>query len=113
MLIKLKHKIITKEGKYTKSFLDRMGGLLISSNPRFLLFKTRFGIHTFFLKKPIDVLVLNKKFKVVKIKEDLKPNRLFFWNPKYFWVLELPKGLIEELNIQAADNITFDPKPLN
>lgn len=60
-----------------------------------MLFKTRFGIHTFFLKESIDVVVLDRNFTVVKLKKNLKPNRLFFWDPKHLYLLELPKGTIE------------------
>lgn len=92
-------KIITKDLKIAKSFLDRFLGLLIKSNPRFLLFKTRFGIHTFFLKEPIDVLVLDKNMRVVTFKPNLKPNRLFFWNPTHNTLIELPEGIIKKSGI--------------
>lgn len=80
--------------------MDRMFGLLITDNPRNLLFKTRFGIHTFFLKDPIDILILNQEFKIVKIKKDLKPNKFFFWNPKFNLILELKTRTIEKLKLK-------------
>lgn len=61
--------------------------------------ETRWGIHTFFMKFPIDVMVLDNKNKVVKIKRELKPWRLFLWNPKYYKVVELPAGKISNLNL--------------
>lgn len=95
-------KIICQDLKVAESFIDRMFGLLIKSNPRNMLFKTRFGIHTFFLKEPIDLAVLDNDFKVVKIKKNLKPNRLFFWNPKYKLLLELPRNTLT-LKVKIAD----------
>lgn len=94
------HKVICKDLKICESFWDRMLGLLIPENPRNLMFRTRFGIHTFFLKEPIDVLVLDSHFRVVRIKEGLKPNRLFFWNPLFPIVLELKQGLIKKFRFK-------------
>jgi uncharacterized membrane protein (UPF0127 family) len=55
-----------------------------------LYFETRWGIHTFFVREPIDVLILDEENRVQVIKKDLKPWRLFFWNPRYGKVVELP-----------------------
>ena len=33
-------------------------------------------IHTFFMKFPIDIIYLNKKMKIIKVKKNVKPNRL-------------------------------------
>lgn len=109
MILKKKStgKIICRDLKPAETFLDTLFGLLIKSNPRSMLFKTRFGIHTFFLNEPIDVLVLDRSFRVVKIKSKLKPNRLFFWNPMYSLVLELPKGSIEKFNLRQAQTLSI------
>ena len=95
-------KIICRDLKICNSFIDRTLGLLLPNNPRNLLFKTRFGIHTFFLKQAIDVLILDDHLKIVQIKQNLKPNSLFFWNPKYFQILELSKGTITKFNIKPG-----------
>ena len=68
-----------------------------------LVFKTRFGIHTFFLKLPIDVIVLDKNKKAVIIKRSLKPNRIFFWNIMYDTVVELPKNSIQISKTEEGD----------
>lgn len=85
-------KVICKDLKICESFIDRNLGLLRKSNPRNLMFKTRFGIHTFFLKEAIDVVILDKDLKIVKLKPTLKPFSLFFWNPKYDQIIELKAG---------------------
>ena len=64
------------------------------------MLKTHFGIHTFGLKFPIDILILNNNNKVVSIKENLKPNKIFLWNPIYEKVVELPRGTIEKKAIK-------------
>lgn len=101
-----KKTIIAKDLKEAKSLYDKLFGLLIKKNPRSLVFKTRFGIHTFFLKEPIDVLVLNSQNKVVSVKS-LKPNRIFIYNPTRSLVIELPAGIIQKSKTQRGDQLTL------
>lgn len=104
-------KTICADLKIASSSRDRMFGLLIPTNPRNLLFKTRFGVHTFFLKEPIDVLVLDPDMRVVKLRQSLMPNSLFFWNPKFSSVVELPKSTIKKFNIQVNDRLALQDSP--
>lgn len=92
--------------------LQTLTGLIGVKKPKAVFFKTRWGIHTFGLRFPIDVLILNSEFKVVKIKKSLKPFRLFLWNPKYDSVLELPAGTIEKKNINIGNYIINTPNSL-
>ncbi len=103
MILKIRktRKIICRDLKFAQSLKDRLFGLLLKSNPRNLLFKTRFGIHTFFLKKPIDVLILNKEYKIVEAKQFLKPNRFFFWDFRYNFVIELEQGSITKFKLKS------------
>jgi len=100
-----KKTILAEDVKLVKTFIDRLTGLLNPKNPRALIFKTRFGIHTFFLKEPIDVLVLNNQNQVIKIKPSLKPNHFFFWNPKYNTIIELPNNSVSRSKTQIKDQI--------
>ncbi|MBA3723280.1 MAG: DUF192 domain-containing protein [Candidatus Levybacteria bacterium] len=86
-----------------KSFIDQSLGLLKYPTPTAMLIKTRFGIHTFFMKYAIDVLVLDKENRIVKLKENLKPNVIFIWNPKYDTVVESREGTIKKTNTQVGD----------
>lgn len=83
-----------------KNIKDKITGLIGKKKPFALMIKTHFGIHTFGLKFPIDVLILNNKDEVVSIKENLKPNSIFLWNPKYEKVIELPNGTIKEKRLK-------------
>ncbi len=100
--------IVAKETKLAESFLDNFLGLLNKKNPRSMIFKTRFGIHTFFMKEPIDILVLNNKNQVVKMKKNLKPWRIFLWNPEYNKIIELASSLNGVLGISLGDQILID-----
>ena len=89
------------------SLRDRTLGLLQYDKPIALIFHTRFGIHTFGLKYPIDVIILNKDGKVVKIRENLQPNRIFLWNPRYAKVIELPEETIRRLKTKVGDQLSL------
>jgi uncharacterized membrane protein (UPF0127 family) len=74
-----------------------------------VFFNTRLGIHTFFVKTNLDLVILDKK-KVVCLKKNLKPNRIFLWNPKFSKVLELPAGSIDNLNLKLGNILKFTLK---
>lgn len=80
-------------------------GLICKNKPEPILFKTHFGIHTFLLKFPIDVVILDGNYRIVKIKENLKPNSLFVWNPLYDTVVELPQGAIKEKKMKLREKV--------
>ncbi len=81
----------------------KVKGLIGDKNPKALYFETRWGIHTFGVKFPLDIIILDSEWKVKKIFENLKPYRIFFWNPTYFRVLELPQGTLEKSKISLDD----------
>jgi uncharacterized protein len=84
----------------TNNLKEKTIGLIGKNKPQTLMIETRFGIHTFGLKFPIDVLVLNNRNIVASFKENLKPNRIFLWNPIYSKIIELPAGMISEYSIK-------------
>lgn len=86
--------------KEARNFKEKIQGLIGKDKPQALLIRTHFGIHTFGLKFPIDVLILNKENKVVAMKKNIQPKKIFFWNPIYEKVLELPLGTIEKKRIE-------------
>lgn len=99
--------MITLRVKEAKSWHDKSIGLIGKNKPFPLFLTTRLGIHTFGLKFPIDVLILDKSNRVVKIRGVLKPNSLFFWNPMYKKVLELPAGTLNNLKIKIGKKINY------
>ena len=97
--------MVTLFVKEAKNIREKITGLIGKEKPASLIIRTRFGIHTFGLKFPIDALVLDRYNKVVVMKRSLKPNRIFLWNPMYKKVLELPEGTIGEKGIKINDVI--------
>lgn len=91
--------------KEAKNLKEKIQGLIGKDKAQTIMIKTHFGIHTFGLKFPIDVLILNNENKVVSMKENLKPNRIFLWNPIYERVIELPSGTIEKKAIKIKSSV--------
>lgn len=101
--------LISSELKTADSFLDQLLGLLQKKH-KAMLFLTRFGIHTFGMKNKIDVLVLNNQNITVKIKSNLKPNRIFLWNPKFNILIELPEGALKKSKTKLGDRLKISKK---
>ncbi len=96
---------ITLHVVYAKTLKEKTVGLIGTRKPQAMLFKTRFGIHTFGVRFPIDVLILDNNNIVVSLKQSLQRNRLLFWNPWFDTVVELPQETIKEKNIKKGDQI--------
>lgn len=91
--------------KEVKNIFEKMQGLIGAHKPYPLLLRTRFGIHTFGMKYPIDIVILDDSFKITTIKQSLQPNQIFFWNPMYKNVLELPKGDIKKYKMKLDQTV--------
>ena len=98
--------IILTVRKITK-ILDKSIGLL-GRNPENIFFQTRYGIHTFGMHLPIDVVILDNNYSVTKMKQSLEPNRIFLWNPKYKNIVELPVGTIQKKKIKEGRKISLE-----
>lgn len=99
--------MITLFVKKTNNIKDKIIGLIGKEKPYALMIQTHFGIHTFGLKFPIDVLILDKKNKAVFLKKNLMPWRIFLWNPMFGKVLELPLGTIDKKKIKINDTVNI------
>ena len=100
--------MVTIKAKNAKSLLNKTKGLIGKKTIEPLYFETRFGIHTFGVREPIDIVILDKHNRIVTLKEYLKPNRIFLWNPLFKKVVELPKGTIKSkrLTLGAIIEVT-------
>lgn len=66
------------------------------------------AVHTFGMKFAIDVLYLNRKRKVLKVRERMVPWRISGCLRAHS-VLELPAGLAEKTGTRAGDQLEFIP----
>lgn len=94
------------------SFWSRFRGLL--GRPGFpsgtgLLLVPACGVHTFFLRFPIDAALLSPAGVILKIASPLPPNRLgpLVWGARY--LLELPAGTLRKTGSREGDRVRFIP----
>ncbi len=99
--------MLTIHAKNAATFLEKSKGLLGEKSPFAIFFQTRWGIHTFGMAFPIDVLILNEANSIVALKKHLKTNHIFLWNPRYKKVLELPSGTIQKEKLEKGTKITL------
>lgn len=96
-IIKFKDEILCKDLKIADDFLSRLIGLMFKkemSGFDGLLIKQCNSIHTFFMRYAIDIIFLDKEFKVVKVIENMKPWRATLMYFKASQVLELNSGTL-------------------
>ena len=63
------------------------------------------SVHTFFMRFAIDILFVDKDYKVVKVFSKLAPNRItrIYWHSSR--VIELPAGRLNLTNTQTRDQL--------
>ncbi|MCX5698293.1 MAG: DUF192 domain-containing protein [Candidatus Omnitrophica bacterium] len=63
------------------------------------------SVHTFFMRFAIDILFVDKDYKVVKALPKFSPNRIsrIYWHSSR--VIELPAGRLNLTNTQAKDQL--------
>lgn len=107
VIVKEKNIEIAQEMKIASGFFDKLIGLMFRSKMNgfdCLLIKHCKSIHTCFMRYPIDVIFVNKKFEVIKIIEQMKPwrfTRLFFTAAHVF---ELYGGSVEN-KVKVGDKL--------
>ena len=97
--------MITLHVRHAKSLMSQTIGLIGAKQAYALLLRTRFGIHTFGLRFPIDVVILDTTYHIVALKKNLKPNRIFVWSPIWSLVIELPAGSIAKKRLHIGDHV--------
>lgn len=66
------------------------------------------GVHTFFMRIPIDVVFLDRNGRIKKIRPNLGAGRMSLCLTARS-VLELAAGVIEKSGTQLGDRLTFAP----
>lgn len=98
-------KIIRLKAVKAGNFREKCVGLIGKSENTCLYLETRWGIHTIGMRYKIDILILDEKNIVRKIKISLPPNKFFFWNTIFRKALELPSGSVNNKSIKLGDKI--------
>lgn len=92
------------------TFLTRLFGLLGKSSLEDgagLLIRPSSGVHTMWMRFAIDVVALDKNFRVLKTWQRLPPWRMTPVSFKTHSVLELAPGQVHNLNIQPGDQLVL------
>lgn len=90
--------------------LKRMKGLLGRKSldkGKAMVIRPCSGIHTFFMRFPIDVLFIDKESKVIKTLCDVKPFAISPILAAAKIVIELPAGTIKQSNTSEGHYISF------
>jgi uncharacterized membrane protein (UPF0127 family) len=102
-----KKTVLSDHCHFANTVLKRMIGLL--NRRKFgdgegLLFDRCYGVHTFGMRFPIDVLFLDKDLHVIRAVKALPPFRTSVVR-KAVYVLELPVGALESSRTEEGDQI--------
>ena len=91
--------------------LTRMKGLLgktsLEAGGGMLIFPSQ-AVHTIAMRFPIDVLFLDRNWRVIHAQPSLVPNRISGLHWKAQCVLELPKGAIEQTGTAVGDELLIE-----
>ena len=87
------------KGLLGKSGLDPGTGLLIYPSQ---------AVHTVAMRFPIDVVFIDRKWKVVHVQPELVPYRLTGIHWRARCVLELPSGVIAKSSTQVGDQLLVE-----
>ncbi|MGC1783238.1 MAG: DUF192 domain-containing protein [Acidobacteriaceae bacterium] len=90
------------------TFLTRLVGLLGRRRLHAdsgLLIQPSSGVHTFGMRFPIDVVALDRKFRVLAVWHDLRPWRTSSVNWRTHAVLELSAGHLRACPMETGDQL--------
>ena len=62
-------------------------------------------IHTFGMSFPIDVLYVNKRWRIVAVSENLRPGRIDRPVPQAWFVVEMAAGAMRQAGLQVGDHL--------
>lgn len=103
---------IVSSAKVASSFSSRLLGLMFKKkikNEQALIFYQAPSIHTFFMRFPIDIIFLDKKMKVKRIVNCLRPWKAIICKGAYA-TIEFSSGKIKDGNINLDDQIKILPQ---
>ena len=108
VLNKTKNTILAQRAESARTFWARLKGLIGQKNigaNEALIIPYCCSVHMFFMRFSIDVLFLDKNYRVVGCVKNLKPFRLSPIFPKAFYAIEIPAGKIVQTRTFPGDQI--------
>ena len=102
---------LLSQARVAATFWLRLRGLLgVSALPKDegLILVGEKSIHTFFMKFPIDVLYVDKNYKVIRADPNMMPYRLGPFVSQSAYVVEMPVGTIANTVTKVGDQLNFE-----
>ena len=97
-----------RNARYAAGFMERLSGLIgkrFSADMDGMVFDRCSGIHTLFMRYPIDVIFADRKYRVLKTVSAFPPWRPFLVCRNAFYVIELPVGTLETTATAPGDQL--------
>lgn len=88
--------------KYADTFFKRFKGLMFVRNFDYILKLKCNGIHTFFMKVNIDVILTDKNSKVLYIYRNLKPWKIVLPKKGVVFTYEMPAGFLKNVMVNQV-----------
>jgi uncharacterized protein len=107
---KTRGQVVISDLKIADTYWSRLVGLLGKSSlheDQAMLFLPGNNIHTFFMRFAIDCVFIDKNFRVVSIKENIKPGRMAVQLNAYS-VVEMKAGVAKLKGIYVGEELHVD-----
>ncbi|MCS7186646.1 MAG: DUF192 domain-containing protein [Armatimonadota bacterium] len=106
--------VVCEKCLVAKTWWQRLIGLMgrksLGRDEGLLLTHASGGIHTCFMRFPIDVAYLNRDGLIVAVRHNMKPWQVWILAKKdAVMALELPAGRLAETGTEVGDLLTFQP----
>ncbi len=95
--------IAVADSSYTR-FLGLMGRRSLEPGHGMLI-QPSSGVHTFWMRIPIDLVALDAKQRILKLERAVKPWRIGALSRQTKSVLELPSGQIDRCHLAVGDSL--------
>ncbi len=98
IMVKFQSTIVMNDIELADTFWLRLSGYMFRKSPHGpgFLFEQNNGIHTFFMNFPLDLVFLDKEYRIVKLIKNIKPWRhtRFYFKARH--TLEVPVGKLPD-----------------
>ena len=99
------------QGRLANTFWLRLRGLLGAAplqQGEGLILVDEKSIHTLFMGFAIDIVYVDKDYRVIRIDPNMVPYRLGSFVAKSAYVLEMPVGTIAQTDTKIGDQLKFE-----
>jgi len=86
------------------NFLKKLKGFMFNQEINYCLRLKTNNVHTFFMKKNLDIVMTDKNNNVLYVFKNVKKNKIII-KPKAYFTYEFPSGFINNLKTGEKLNI--------